>query len=117
MGVRGQYVFLLTLDKGHFITVIDVRSSWTFPEFDYLRSTCVGPIRLSMGVRGQYVFLLTLDKGHFITVIDVRSSWTFPEFDYLRSTCVGPILSTAFIRLAGLTSEHPDVPFQKATPE
>ena len=22
MGVRGQYVFLLTLDKGHFITVI-----------------------------------------------------------------------------------------------
>ena len=44
MGVRGQYVFLLTLDKGHFITVIDVRSSWTFPEFDYLRSTCVGPI-------------------------------------------------------------------------
>ncbi len=25
-------------------TVIDVRSSWTFPEFDYLRSTCVGPI-------------------------------------------------------------------------
>ncbi len=24
MGVRGQYVFLLTLDKGHFITVMNL---------------------------------------------------------------------------------------------
>ena len=28
MGVRGQYVFLLTLDKGHFITVMSEKGGF-----------------------------------------------------------------------------------------
>lgn len=53
-------------------------------------------------------------SGLFMAVMNIE-----PPIQSIKDTFLlySKALSTAFIRLAGLTSEHPDVPFQKATPE